>query len=146
MIMKNRYSALLGAFLACCSACTSPQTSHRNSLRGEGTEENIQHRIQWEKERLADPVTGKIPFGIRDRELAFAATLPNDAGNSALQRSSATWNFRGPWNVGGRTRALAIDVANENNILAGGVSSGMWRSTDGGTSWTRTTPLPGYPG
>ena len=46
---------------------------------------------------------------------------------------------RGPYNVGGRTRALAIDVTDENIILAGGVSGGVWRSTDGGSSWTKTT-------
>ena len=38
---------------------------------------------------------------------------------------------RGPWNVGGRTRALAIDVANENRMLAGGISGGMWLSEVG---------------
>ncbi len=46
---------------------------------------------------------------------------------------------KGPYNIGGRTRALAIDVTNEDIILAGGVSGGMWRSTDGGESWTKTT-------
>lgn len=50
----------------------------------------------------------------------------------------------GPENIGGRTRALAIDVSDNtsNTILAGGVSGGMWRSTNGGTSWTRVTTLP----
>jgi hypothetical protein len=41
--------------------------------------------------------------------------------------------------VGGRTRAFGIDVANANILLAGCVSGGMWRSSDGGTSWTKTT-------
>lgn len=47
---------------------------------------------------------------------------------------SFTWTHRGPWNVGGRTRALALDISDptEQTILAGGVSGGMWRSTDGG--------------
>ena len=42
----------------------------------------------------------------------------------------------GPHGVGGRTRALLIDRANENRILAGGVSGGLWESLDGGQSWT----------
>jgi photosystem II stability/assembly factor-like uncharacterized protein len=37
-------------------------------------------------------------------------------------------------------------VANENNVIAGSESGGMWRSTDGGVSWTRTIPLIGFPG
>ena len=56
------------------------------------------------------------------------------------------WERRGPRNLGGRTRALAIDAGNENVLLAGGVSGGMWRSTDGGASWLRTTKLAQHPG
>ena len=144
--MKNSYSVFACAALFVFSSCLNPQqTASKKQAGGEGAEEDVARRMQWDLERLADPATGKIPFGIRDRELAYAATLPNDA-EFAMQRGAGTWDFRGPWNVGGRTRALAIDVANENNILAGGVSGGMWRSNDGGASWTRTTPLPGYPG
>ena len=52
---------------------------------------------------------------------------------------NSTWVQRGPPNIGGRTRALAIDALNRDLILAGAVSGGMWRSTDSGNSWTRTT-------
>jgi hypothetical protein len=147
MKMTTRFPVLAILALFSCSPPHQPDQYRR----GEGMEEDMQARRQWENERLADPATGKIPFGIRQKELAYAATLPTDASVSSafgsnLRTTTNTWDFRGPWNVGGRTRALAIDVANENNILAGGASGGMWRSTDGGVSWTRTTPLPGYPG
>jgi hypothetical protein len=49
------------------------------------------------------------------------------------------WVARGPYHIGGRTKALALDVLNENIILAGCVSSGMWKSTNGGSSWIKTT-------
>ena len=49
------------------------------------------------------------------------------------------WSSRGPYNVGGRTRALAIDVADSNIIIAGGVSGGIWRSVNFGKSWTKMT-------
>ena len=57
----------------------------------------------------------------------------------------AIWNARGPGNVGGRTRALALDLDYENIILAGGVSGGLWRSTDTGCkldscNFSRTKP------
>ena len=45
------------------------------------------------------------------------------------------WKEAGPIDVGGRTRALAVDVTNPNTILAGGVSGGMWKSTDKGATW-----------
>ena len=53
--------------------------------------------------------------------------------------SKTDWKKRGPYNVGGRTRALAVDISDENVLLAGGVSGGMWRSTDGGQNWSKTT-------
>ncbi|MEX0967032.1 MAG: T9SS type A sorting domain-containing protein [Bacteroidia bacterium] len=90
--------------------------------------------LQYEKARLAGP-DGQIPSGIRSRELMFAKTLPTDA----LFKKAVAWTARGPYNVGGRTRGAGIDVANEQIIVAGGVSGGIWRSTDGGLSWTKRT-------
>jgi len=54
-------------------------------------------------------------------------------GNKAL---NLTWNFKGPDNVGGRTRAIVIDNADTNHIYAGAVSGGVWESFDGGLSWS----------
>lgn len=97
---------------------------------------NPQSRIEWEFNRLKDPETGQIPANIRKQELDFAKKLPNDL----YQKNTIfNWSARGPWNVGGRTRAMELDVNDENIILAGGVSSGMWRSVDGGQSWIKTT-------
>ena len=96
--------------------------------------ESSKERVEWEIERLADPNTGEIPVNIRQKELLFAKNLPKS--NSF---SKNNWLHRGPYNVGGRTRALCLDVLDENTILAGGASGGMFRSTDGGQSWTMTT-------
>jgi hypothetical protein len=105
--------------------------------------ENPRARADFELMRLRDPATGKIPPGIREKELAFARDIPT---RSALMKSDwpsgqreVAWTPRGPWNVGGRTRALAIDIANPNIILAGGVSGGMWKSTDRGSTWRKVT-------
>ena len=66
--------------------------------------------------------------------MRFAQTLPSDLGNSGLN-----WTAEGPYNVGGRTRALAIDCTDENILIAGGASGGVWRSTDQGQSWNKMT-------
>lgn len=109
----------------------------------DGGPEMSSKRIQWELERLRDPATGRIPEGIRNRELQFAATHPlRTEFNGLFKRAGIgeySWTNRGPWNVGGRTRAVAVDVTGDDTILAGGVSGGMWRSSDGGNSWTKTT-------
>ena len=56
---------------------------------------------------------------MRQSELAYAQNmkesinlLKKPAGNGF------TWNFAGPDDVGGRSRALAVDVTNANTLIA----------------------------
>ncbi len=105
-----------------------------------GTTEDPQARQHWEWLMLRDPRTGRIPANIRQQELAYAQQLPIVDANLPQARTSETeWRSAGPYNVAGRTRALELDIRNENIILAGGVSGGMWRSENGGEQWTKTT-------
>lgn len=115
--------------------------------------DNAIDRITFEYNRLKNPYTGKMPAGILDLEQEFSNNIAEgqDLKNSAdhsggRYRKYAYWSNRGPYNVGGRTRALAIDKTNENVILAGGVSGGLWRSTNGGTSWRKVTSRRQAPG
>ena len=118
----------------------------------EGKADDPEGRDRWEWMRLHDPATGKIPDNIRAKELAFATTLPAREQASTFFKTlggattqSYYWRPRGPYNVGGRTRALGVDIQNENIILAGGITGGMWRSTNAGVSWVRTTRLDQLP-
>ncbi|MBP6333970.1 MAG: T9SS type A sorting domain-containing protein [Bacteroidia bacterium] len=97
-------------------------------------------RAEWETMRLSDPATGRIPAGMRSKELAFSESLPQYYP-SAVARVGANYISRGPVNVGGRTRAIAVDVTNENIMFAGSVNGGLWRSTDAGVSWTRVSSI-----
>ncbi len=110
--------------------------------------DNAVERMKYEFDRLKDPKTNQIPADIRNEELKFSNKIAsgNDSKQSITNASKSSkagrfsyWENRGPYNVGGRTRALAIDRTNENVILAGGVSGGLWRSTNGGTSWKKVT-------
>lgn len=51
------------------------------------------------------------------------------------------WEERGPGNVGGRTRGLIIDPddAAHNTWFAGAATGGVWKTTDGGATWTCLT-------
>ncbi|MEO1049799.1 MAG: T9SS type A sorting domain-containing protein [Bacteroidota bacterium] len=102
-------------------------------------------RVAFDRMRYADPKTGLIPQGIRKLELEFAQKL-NAKSKNVNARLADTWDRRGPYNIGGRTRALAIDVTDENILLAGGVSGGLWRSIDQGSTWTRVTEVDEHPG
>lgn len=109
-------------------------------------------RDRYELRRLRDPATGEIPRRIRARELAFARNIParEDAQRSLKGGNNVAlataWSMRGPWSIGGRTRALAVDVTNDNTLLAGGISGGVWRSTNAGQAWIRTNGYSGMQG
>ena len=60
------------------------------------------------------------------------------AGDGSASTSGAlgTWQSIGPGNVGGRTRALLIDPINPDVMYAAAVAGGIWKTTNGGNSWT----------
>ncbi|MDM8160036.1 PKD domain-containing protein [Labilibaculum sp. K2S] len=101
-------------------------------------------RAQYERNILKNPLTGQIPFNIKELEKAYVLSSASGL-QSRLKTGGLSYTNSGPRNVGGRTRALAVDMANENTILAGGTTGGMWKSTDNGASWTRTTKLEDHP-
>ena len=105
---------------------------------------NIKERHNWEQLRFMDPATGLIPANARQRERLFVRKLPGSYNNIKSKNDrpmSDNWTWRGPYNIGGRTRALAFDILNEDIIIAAGVSGGMWKSTNAGQSWVKkTTP------
>lgn len=45
------------------------------------------------------------------------------------------WNWLGPGNVGGRTRAIVIHPTQTNTMWAASVGGGIWKTTNGGGSW-----------
>lgn len=98
-----------------------------------GDDEGRLNKAYWDWMRFHDPSTGKIPENIKELELEFARNM------TGLKSGSYVWEQRGPVNIGGRTRALEIDVLNENIWIAGGVTGGIWRSIDAGDSWTKVT-------
>ena len=162
MTIIRKQSLLIGAILCYVLACTvislkpnhSPETESVELIAPEASffqEGNVQSRADYEREMLVDPKTGEVPKDIRSKELKFLNQLKFENEKLRLQKSLAgsdnfnalsvlnQWTSIGPQNIGGRTRALALDVRNENTILAGGVSGGVWRSTNGGQSWSKTT-------
>ena len=46
------------------------------------------------------------------------------------------WEALGPGNIGGRTRTLVIHPTQPEIMYAGGVSGGVWKTTDAGQTWT----------
>ena len=125
--------------------CLHSNTIPCNEETEDIQEDNIK-REHWMNTMLADPATGKIPIGASLSEIRFLQQLQMD--NQALSKNNrgVTWNSRGPWNVGGRTRTMAIDLYDENHLLSGGVSGGIWQSMDAGATWQKVSDPNSHPG
>jgi photosystem II stability/assembly factor-like uncharacterized protein len=102
-------------------------------------------REEWEFKRMRDPVTNRIPDGILTREMAWVKSVPvrqNGLFNNALVANN--YIPVGPTQNGGRTRAFAYDVrfngTSNRVVISGGINGGIFRSTDGGATWTFVHP------
>ncbi|MFK7787524.1 MAG: hypothetical protein AB8B56_20540, partial [Crocinitomicaceae bacterium] len=83
---------------------------------------------EWLDRRYRDPETG---MRISDKKLRHI-----DATMKQMPKSrSATFIEQGPDNIGGRTRAIQVDVTNNDIIWAGGVSGGLFKSMNGANTW-----------
>ena len=142
------------------TASIVPMKPDSKGETGDQERENALKRVRHEALQLMDPNTGRIPEFIKQRELVYAKNVlslnANPTAFSAAQANGSagvntnaepTRDFEnaGPYNVGGRTRGLGLDVTDENMILLGSVSGGVWRSTDQGLNWTRTTAPEQHP-
>ncbi|MFZ1676949.1 MAG: GEVED domain-containing protein [Saprospiraceae bacterium] len=78
--------------------------------------------------KTMDPALGAVPY-----ERLFKANM--DLQRAMKQRapiSGVSWKERGPYNVGGRTRAIMFDPndATHKKVWAGGVGGGLWFTND----------------
>ena len=108
--------------------------------------ENARDRQAYFTRKFQNPLTQSIPEQVRSRELAFADWIAAKTSTVASRLEHWVLIERGPYNLGGRTRALAVDVRNDSILLAGGVSGGMWRSEDQGRTWMLTSRPEQVPG
>ncbi|HTB08156.1 MAG TPA: T9SS type A sorting domain-containing protein [Bacteroidia bacterium] len=60
-----------------------------------------------------------------------------NASKKLTSNMGLTWTNMGPNNIGGRTRAILVYNQDNtgNTLFAGGVSGGLWKSTDAGQTW-----------
>ena len=104
--------------------------------RGQGW--NPYQRALWfhTPRRTAD---GRTP----DPALRWAAWEEKRLREDALGRGGATWFEVGPTNLSGRILSIAFDPMNSNVVYVGAASGGLWKTVDGGDTWTpQTDTLP----
>ena len=99
-----------------------------------------QERLLYELNMQKNPLTGTVPMEEKQQELENTLLIKQEA-QQRRRIAPNTYTSRGPSNLGGRTRALAVDLSDNtgNTMLSGGVSSGLFRTTNGGASWTKVS-------
>jgi len=99
-----------------------------------------QERLLYELNMQKNPLTGTVPMEEKQQELENTLLIKQEA-QQRRRIAPNTYTSRGPSNLGGRTRAFAVDLSDNTGktMLSGGVSSGLFRTTDGGASWTKVS-------
>ena len=128
---------------------------------GFGSEENepadfVRKRAEWFFRPRASN-HGRIPnalrlkaMGQRDARIREEGTFASRFAPAAITISNSHWTPIGPQpltnedpfgTASGRMNALAVDTcdATNNTVYAGAADGGVWRTTDGGTTWAAMT-------
>jgi hypothetical protein len=94
-------------------------------------------KVNWDALEIGRQHAAKMPIaGLRGK-------------NSLKPLTASSWSFLGPTNlavpyeqyyglgvINGRVNSVAFDPTNPLIMYAGGAQGGLWKSTDGGTTWT----------
>ena len=90
-------------------------------------------------------------LGMRVYSSAIRRSFPSELESSATRAmfhadaraagSLGAWSYLGPGNIGGRVRALVINPTRPSEMFTAGVAGGVWRTEDGGNSWTPLADL-----
>lgn len=114
-------------------------TKTRSSSSPHAGIESKKARAAYYEKLYRDPKTGKIPDGAGILDIATAERI--DA-QTTIKKSAFNldWQDAGPNNVGGRTRAIGVDIENKTILIAGSVAGGIWKSFDAGRNWIQVAP------
>jgi len=82
----------------------------------------------------ANQHTGKVD--LKDEARERVAVKQQIAAKSSQLTDDVEWEELGPNNVGGRTRALIIDIDNDQTLYAGSITGGLFKSTNAGQDWS----------
>ena len=85
---------------------------------------------------------------VRDKKAAAESALKARFSRAAVGplATEPQWTLIGPEPVGnyygvssGRVTAIAVNPTNPNTVYVGGAEGGVWKTTNGGTTWTPMT-------
>jgi photosystem II stability/assembly factor-like uncharacterized protein len=150
-MQRKRIAIILTPILVVLVGLIIEQTTlFESSNRAEALEEAsarakpIELRKKWPKpdrpeaamayrKALRSEKNGKFSYPDAYRFAAMRAARQKLARTK--QTDPPVWQERGPYNVGGRTRAIAIHPLDDNKWWVAAVGGGIWHTTNAGASW-----------
>ncbi len=128
--------AALGAL---CAFGVSAPAARAQQLPARQGEDDPRGRSDYFEQQRAYPFQ-RIPAGARFKALQSMRLLNLIAPASALASPMTAWQSLGPTpiqgNNSGRVAAIAVHPTNAQIVYVGGAQGGVWKTTDGGTTWT----------
>ncbi|HWB62900.1 MAG TPA: sialidase family protein, partial [Chitinophagales bacterium] len=127
LYISRKYDPATGSFLLDENPAGGKDGFSKQQLAGAA--------MQWRYDHLKDE-NGNLYPSYFTNALSTANRAQQHGTRAGL---GLQWEELGPDNVGGRTRAILVDKRDPTNqtVYAGGVSGGMWKSTDAGATWNR---------
>lgn len=137
----------LSALVAVCASVLSwyswrisGNQRHDTEARGAviGDKDHPDAAFQYRYAMLAGNQPG-VDLLEKRREAVDYSNKMRRAAARLQKTTTAFWSPLGPGNIGGRIRSIIVHPTNGNTILIGSVSGGIWKTTDGGTTWKPKT-------
>lgn len=138
-VMKN-YVIIFLVFFLSYSLCFTQQGESKflNSISEDKSLLEMPkpyHRfIEFMKQRAYPNV--EVDREQRIRAIQDAKKILKQKNNKLLTHSQQpVWENIGPYNVGGRVKAIVVHPTNPDLVYIGAAAGGIWRSKDGGANW-----------
>ena len=108
-----------------------------NSPERDGAE-IIRARIRWFKKRHPE-MPPAIRLKVIKAEYQNRQAEKIRPRNRALNQEARAWTSLGPHNGAGRVSSIAVHPTAMGTVYIGADGGGVWKTTDGGTSWVNLT-------
>ncbi|HEX9823353.1 MAG TPA: glycosyl hydrolase [Actinomycetota bacterium] len=132
-------AALLTVALAVPGGMPLPSSDRASSvISSEGAEE-LTEPDDWMFAQRTFP-TDELPARAFERAVAQAEVLEQQTAEQDPALAAAEWGLVGPTNIGGRVVDLAVDPTTPGTVFAAVATGGVWKTTDGGTTFSLAWP------
>ena len=115
-------------------ASDQPSFSSESRLMKLPRAERMVAKRAYFKQLYQDPNTKEVPLWSPLQKQRLINKFEEQVEFRGPQ-NNLVWEEAGPNNVGGRTRAIALDRRDSKVVITGGVRGGIWKSTDNGENW-----------